>query len=277
MKGKLIVFLLVVFFLQLSSETNFDGIAANPILGHYLSADEINATNSRDFYETDPPVGPVHNIAEFEPMQGVLIRYQFGIPYALIAELSQETTVTTIVSSQAQSNTVLGYYNSNGVNTDNCNFLIAPSDSYWTRDYGPWFVIDGNGDFGIVNFPYNRPRPNDDDIPIEMAEFLDINLFGMDIYHTGGNYMTDGLGISASTDLVIPENPSLSVEEIDQLMLDYLGISNYHLIPDPNNTYIDHIDCWSKFLAVDKILLRSVPESHPQYDEIEEVADYYAE
>ena len=30
-------------------------------------------------YRTDPPQAPVRNIAEYEPMQGVLIRYPFGI------------------------------------------------------------------------------------------------------------------------------------------------------------------------------------------------------
>ena len=29
--------------------------------------------------ETEPPIGPVRNIAEYEPMQGALIRYPFGI------------------------------------------------------------------------------------------------------------------------------------------------------------------------------------------------------
>ncbi len=99
----------------------------------------------------------------------------------------------------------------------------------------------------------------------------------MDLIHTGGNYMTDGMGISASSELVWEENPSLTHEEIDGLVDDYLGIETYHVIPDPNNTYIDHIDCWAKFLDVDKILIRSVPESHPQYDEIEATADYFAE
>ncbi len=237
-----------------------------------LKADEIG----RDFYETDPPVGPVVNIAEFNKMQGVLIRYPFGIPMALIAEMSQEIMVTTIVANQSQENTVTNQYNSNGVNIDNCDFIHAPSDSYWTRDYGPWYIIDGNYEVGIVNFPYNRPRPNDNDIPIEVADFLGINLFGMDLIHTGGNYMTDGMGISSSSDLVWDENPGLSHAEVDQLVEDYLGIETYHVVPDPNNTYIDHIDCWGKFLDVDKVLIRSVPESHAQYDEIEATAEYYA-
>ncbi|MCF7911272.1 MAG: agmatine deiminase family protein [Candidatus Cloacimonetes bacterium] len=247
-------------------------------LTHWLSQAEAERWDEigRDFYETDPPPAPVHNVAEFEKMEGVLVRYPFGIPVTLIAAMSEQTKVLTIVSSSSQQNTVLSQYNSQGVNTANCEFLIAPTDSYWTRDYGPWYVIDGEGEFGITNFPYNRPRPNDNDIPIEVADYLDINLFGMDVIHTGGNYMTDGLGISASTNLVDDEN-SIPNTEIDQRMLDYLGIQTYYVIDDPNNTYIDHIDCWGKFLDVDKVLIREVPPSHAQYDEIEAVADYFAE
>ncbi len=251
----------------------------NPFLGHYLSYEEtqVQVDFRRDFYVTDPPAAPVRNIAEFEQMEGVLIRYPFGINYDIIAEMSEDVMVTTIVANQTQENIVRNNYTANGVNLDNCNFLLAPSDSYWTRDYGPWYVVDGNNDVGIVNFPYNRPRPNDNDIPIEMANFLGIELYGMDLIHAGGNYMTTGLGISASTELVWEENPSLSHDDVAQLVEDYLGIQTYHVVPDPNNTYIDHIDCWGKFLDVDKVLIRSVAQTHPQFDEIEAIAQYFSE
>ena len=29
----------------------------------------------------------------------------------------------------------------NGVNMNNVEFIIGPTDSYWTRDYGPWWVV----------------------------------------------------------------------------------------------------------------------------------------
>jgi agmatine deiminase len=262
----------------LTGVQKIDNLEKDPFpLTHWLSEAEAARWDEvgRDFYETDPPAGPVHNVAEFEKMEGVLIRYPFGIPLSLIAAMSQHTKVVTIVSSTSQQNTVLNQYNSSGVNTDNCDFLIAASDSYWTRDYGPWYIIDGEGSFAIANFPYNRPRPNDNDIPIEMAEFLEIDLYGMNVIHTGGNYMTDGYGIAASTTLVYDEN-TIPDSEVDQRMLDYLGIHTYFVVDDPNNTYIDHIDCWGKFLDVDKILIREVPASHPQYNAIEQTASYFA-
>lgn len=245
---------------------------------HYISEEEMHQQFDfkRDFYETDPPLQPVRNVAEFEQMQAVLVRYPFGIPINLVKEMAKDIEVVTIVANASQEQTVLAQYTANGVNTENCSFLYANTDSYWTRDYGPWFVFDGNNQPGIVNFPYNRPRPNDNDIPIHVADYLGIDLYGMNISHTGGNYMTDGLGKSASTDLVLEENAGLSEEEIDTLAKDYLGIANYFFRPDPLDEYIKHIDCWGKFLSPGKVLIGQVPESDYRYDDYEAAANFFA-
>ncbi len=244
---------------------------------HYLSEEEMNTPleKSRSFTPTDPPEGEIRNVAEFDPMQGVLIRYPFGIPMSLIKAMAEETVVVTIVANSTEQNTVTSQYENAGVNMDNVDFLIAPTNSYWTRDYGPWFVFDGNGNPGIVDFPYNRPRPFDDDIPVEMAEFLDIDLYGMDLISTGGNYMCSGFSIAASTDLVWEENPSLTHEEVAGYVNDYLGNTLYDVLEDPLGEYIKHIDCWSKYLSPGKVLLGQVPEWDPRYQDYEDLATYF--
>lgn len=248
-------------------------------LTHWLTPDEMTRLDEIGlaFVETDPPASPIRNVAEFDHMQGVLVRYPFGIPYTVIQEMAEEEImVTTIVNSTSQKNTVINQYIANGVDTSHCNFLIAGSNSYWTRDYGPWFESDSSNQIGIVDFPYNRPRPLDDEIPKEVANMLGIPWFGMNVIHTGGNYMTDGYGNSSSTELVWEENLSQTHEQIAEKFESYLGITTYHVRPDPNGTYIDHIDCWAKFLAPDKILVRSVPPNHPRYNAIEQAAAYWA-
>lgn len=272
----------LLLLLILTSTFNFVALGQQkpekPIkLQHWMTPQEAKLRHliGKDARVTDPPDGPVTNIAEFDKMQSVLIRYSFGISYDLIAEMSQKCNVTTIVASQSEQTYVTNQYQNQGVNLDNCDFIIAPSNSYWTRDYGPWFIFDGNDEMGITDFTYNRPRPNDNAIPAKVAEELDINLFEMDIVTAGGNYMTDGMGIAASSDLIWSENSGYTVDEINEIFQEYLGIETYHVLDDPNNTYIDHIDCWGKYLDVDKVLIRSVPESHPQYDEIEATAAYF--
>ncbi len=248
--------------------------------GHWLSAEEMLHKNEvgLNFVKTPPPVGPVRNVAEFDKMQGVLIAANpsFGIPFALIKDMADDVMVTTIVLNSSQQATVTNQYLAAGVNMNHCNFLLAPSDSYWTRDYGPWFESDSSNHIGIVDFPYNRPRPHDDSIPKQVAEMLGIPWYGMNIIHTGGNYMSDGMGIATSTTLVWDENPTQTHDSIATQIHDYLGIDPYLVVPDPNGTYINHIDCWGKYLAPDKILIRKVPSSNPQYTEIEATANYYA-
>ncbi len=234
-----------------------------------LRLDEIGINH----LTTAPPPGPgIRSCAEWEPSQGVIIRYPFGISYSLIAEMSEDLIVYTVVGSSSQQTTVTNNYQSNGVNMSNVEFIIAPTDSYWTRDYGPWFIFDGNGDFAIVDHIYNRPRPNDDAIPQEVGTYLNVPVYGMDLEATGGNYMSDGLGMAMATTLTTSENPGMTETEIDSLVEAFLG-NEYFMYPDPLGEYIEHIDCWGKFLSPQKVLVLEVPSWHSQYDELEDAAD----
>ncbi|MCU0610788.1 MAG: agmatine deiminase family protein [Candidatus Eisenbacteria bacterium] len=281
--NQLLLLIIALSVALASAETDLERrtrewMEANPhSLPHWMTPEERTRKDEigRDFVPTSPPSGPVRNIAEFEHMEGVLIRYPFGISTSIIREMAEDVMVTTIVTGSSQENTVRNTYAAAGVNLNHCNFLYHATDSYWSRDYGPWFITNGSTQVCIVDFPYNRPRPNDDDIPVAMANFMDIPWYGMQLTHTGGNYMTDGMGISASTTLVWSENSGLTHQQIADRVEDYLGVSTYHVVEDPNNTYIDHIDCWGKFLDVDKILIRSVTSTPPQYDEIEATVDYF--
>lgn len=249
-------------------------------LTHELSKQEKEQLNlqTRSFTETAPPIGIVRNVAEWEPMESVIIAYTggFGVPLFLIAEMAEETNVTTIVSNLAEENTVRTIYGNNGVDLSHCDFVYQNPDSWWTRDYSPWYISVDNSEIAIINFPYDRPRPNDDDVPILLANELEIDLYGMDVTHTGGNIMCDGYGTAVSTDLVWEENTNKTHAEINQKMQDYLGINNYHVTIDPLDDYIKHIDCWGKFLAVDKVMITEVPASDYRYNDYEFIADYFA-
>lgn len=249
-----------------------------PRLTHQMTPDEYSRRHEigKSFIQTDPPTGEVTSFAEFNRASGPVVAYPFGIPLSLIREMAKDATVTTLVPNASAEATVRNLYTQARVNLDHCIFLYIPTDSYWTRDFGPMYITYGDKQIGIVDFPYNRPRPLDDDTPRTMAQMLGIEWFGMPVTHTGGNYMSDGHGLASSTTIVYTENPEISSQEVNQRMLNYLGITDYSVLEDPNNTYIDHIDCWGKYLAPNKVLIRSVPTTHPQYDEIEQTAAYYA-
>jgi agmatine/peptidylarginine deiminase/PKD repeat protein len=269
-----------VIFMSILFVISFQLFAQKKDLKHHLTEEEskmmpeyLKQVKKKTFHTV--PVEGVRPIAEFEPSQGVLISYPLGIPLNLIAEMSEDVMVTTIVDNQNQENQVRLEYQSQGVNLSNCNFIHVEHDSYWTRDYGPMFIANNNS-IEIVDFTYNRPRLNDNRIPEKLAGFINTNVHKMDLVHCGGNYMSDGISIAISTDLVWEENSSKSHDQINQIMKNYLGVSKYHVTNDPLGEYIKHVDCWGKFLDVDKILITEVPMSNPNYSKYEEIASYFA-
>ena len=243
----------------------------------YLSEEEMNMPiSTRSFVETPPPTGEVRFPGEYEPMQAVMIVYPLGIPVELVREMAEDCKVITVVATYEQSY-AQSEFQAAGVNMDNVEFLNANTNSYWIRDFGPWYIFNGK-EPAIVDNIYNRPRPADDDLPGHFAQYWDIEMFGMKVVHTGGNMMEDGRGNGVSDDIVITESVAegITEEQVYQRMKDYLGIDPYHVTIDPQGEYIAHVDCWGKYLAPDKILLARVPQSNPRYPYYEQVAEYFA-
>ena len=245
-------------------------------LRKYLSEEEMSMPiMNRSFVETPPPSGEVRFPAEYEPMQAVMIVYPLGIPLELVREMAEDCKVITVVADYDQQY-AQSDFQSAGVNMSNVEFLNATTDSYWIRDFGPWYIFNGK-EPAIVDNIYNRPRPNDDNLPSHFADYWDIDMFGMKVVHTGGNMMQDGRGNGVSDDIVITESVAEGITEakVYERMKDYLGIDPYHVTIDPQGDYIAHVDCWGKYLAPDKIVLARVPETNPRYSYYEEVADYF--
>ena len=238
---------------------------------HYLSEEEMNTpVRNENFVETDPPTGTPRFVGEFEPMQGVMIRYPLGIPTSLVVQLANNCHVYCITQQQSSAQNT---FQNAGVNMNNVTFVNAPTDSYWVRDYGPWYIFEDRNP-AIVDNIYNRPRPNDDNISGVFANFWQIPMYGMNLEHTGGNMMEDGRGHGVSDELVFQEN-NYNETNVRNKMRDYLGIDPYHVTIDPQGDYIAHVDCWGKYLAPDKILIARVPQSNSHYADYEAVAQYF--
>ena len=242
---------------------------------HYLSEEEmLSGEKSALFSETNPPAGRyVRFPAEFEPMQAVTIRYPLGIPTSLVKQLSERTKVYVIVTSGQQSSARSTFQNA-GCNMNNITYYNMSTDSYWVRDYGPWYIFN-DLEPAIVDNVYNRPRQNDNMVPVYMGQQLGLTVYGMNLTHTGGNMMEDGRGVGVSDELVLDENNN-NETNVRNKMRNYLGIDPYHITIDPQGDYIAHVDCWGKLLAPDKILIAQLPTSNSQYDEYEEVAEFFA-
>ena len=119
----------------------------------------------------------------------------FSLSIEIIAEMSEDIIIYCLIDSSEQS-IAYSIMENEGLDMRNIEFVYADTDSYWTRDYGPWWIVNGENTVSIVDFTYNRPRINDNRVPLKISEHLDVPYFATDVIHAGGNYMTDGYGIS---------------------------------------------------------------------------------
>ena len=237
----------------------------------HLTEEEMSRLDEIGMYHisTAPPSGIIRRCAQWEPVTGALIRYNygFGLPYGLIREYAEDITLYILCVSSQQS----GCYSAlegQGVNMANVEMIDFSTNSMWTRDYGPQTVF-ADGGWGFVDHIYNRPRPLDDQINWDLGTLWSCPVYGTDLVHTGGNFLYDGHGTGFSTDLVWDENPGLSHAEIAEAMEDYLGITEYVVLPDVSSAGIHHIDCWMKVLNEETIIVKEVPPGHSHYDQIE--------
>ncbi len=127
--------------LTLTGNAQEDAPAAAP--APEPAADEA-AAEEEDVPPTPPP-GPVTGVAEWEESEGVLIRWRNS---DLIKKVQGDNKVYIPVSSDEDQERHLEWLTKEEVSMDNVEFIRVPVRSIYTRDYGPWFVFDGNGEPG---------------------------------------------------------------------------------------------------------------------------------
>ncbi len=213
---------------------------------------------------TTPPSWTPRAMAEWEEIETLLITWtSYTSVLAQIVDAAQEECVVLIACSD--SNQVKSYLNGAGVPLTNVKYLEVDYNSVWIRDYGAHTIYrDTVGASSLVDWTYNRPRPKDDNMPVEHAAWAGLPLYQMtnspwDFIATGGNLMVDGFGTAISSELIIDENPSHTVAEIDTIMKRFLGINQYVLFPTLPYDGIHHIDMHMKLLDEETILVGEYP------------------
>lgn len=137
---------------------------------------------SSKIYHCDTP-SPVRAVAEFEPMGGVLIAYpgtqipnqiqlplngprEFGIPNDLIVRMQQADTfhpvhIFIMCADSTQKSSVIENLSNTAkeyslkFDPKLIHFVPWDTDTYWTRDFGPWWIQNKvTGYYGIAKHVY---------------------------------------------------------------------------------------------------------------------------
>ena len=242
---------------------------------------------------TPPPGSNLRTAAEWEEIEVLTITWEgFQCILKQITAASVEECRVVIFSENVSQTTSYLTGNSCGgpVAMDSVEVVDAASNSIWIRDYGANTVYTEYNDGRVlVDWLYNRPRPDDDAIPDVLAAHMGLDLYSTiespgDLMNTGGNWMSDGYGTAFASELILEENgggtswwttfPDHTEEEIDQIVQAYHGVDTYVKMDVLPYDGIHHIDMHMKLLDESTLLVSEYPTGVADGPQIEANLQY---
>jgi len=230
---------------------------------------------------TPPPYSNLRAMAEWEEVQTLTISWTSfpAILKQIVAAARLESQVIILSDNVQDTEDYLLSANTGGSafsNLDNILIVNANYDSIWLRDYAANPVYGNEVDSLIlVDWQYNRNRPDDDTSPAYVADALNLDLYEtseppFDMVNTGGNYMSDGFGTAFASELVLEENdgngdyniiyPVHTEQEIDNILETFMGIHTYIKMPTLPYDGIHHIDMHMKLVDEETLLVSEYPQ-----------------
>lgn len=189
--------------------------------------------------------------AEWEPHEGTWIAWPHNkdhwpdkfdpIPavFAKLAKLIAESEKVFIcVNNQQMENEAKEELKRQNIHPEllaNILFHHIPTNTSWTRDHSPIFVRNSKGQPAITDWIFNTwggkypPWDLDDVVPQKIGKILKIPVIEPGIVMEGGSLEVNGKGTLLTTEQCLlnkNRNPSLTKEQIEKYLHDYLGATN---------------------------------------------------
>jgi agmatine deiminase len=189
--------------------------------------------------------------AEWEPHAATWIAWpherddwpgKFGpIPWVyvdIVRHLARIERVRILVEDSSVESVVRGMLKKAGVNRRRVEFFHFPTNRVWTRDYGPLFVKDEQGQLTVIDFRFNAWAKYDNwhldnAVPTQAAYALRLprhqpEVNGQRVVLEGGSIDVNGAGLLLTTEecLLSPvqaRNPGLTRQDLECVLGEYLG------------------------------------------------------
>ena len=156
---------------------------------------------------------------------------------------------------------------------DRIEIWDIPTDDLWTRDSGPTFVRNADGELAIAHIQFNgwgnkQPHKNDGKIAAAVADRLNLELMPTGLVGEQGGVEHDGAGtlLAHASCWVNPNrNGKMSEKQVGDLLLKALGGTKMIWAPGVKGKDITdyHIDALARFVAPGKVLIQIGDEIDP--------------
>lgn len=180
-----------------------------------------------------------------------------------ISEVAKGEKVNINIQDEKTQDLVTSQLQAIGTKMENIHFHHFRTNDAWCRDHGPAFVLKSNQK-AIVNWDYNAwggkyPCGLDNQIPLQIAKYLDLEVFHPHIIMEGGSIDVNGKGsLLTTTACLLNENrnPLLSQAEIEEKLCNYYNVENVIWLADgiEGDDTDGHVDDITRFVKADTVI-----------------------
>jgi agmatine deiminase len=170
-----------------------------------------------------------------------------------------------------------------GLPQERLTFYTIPTNEPWCRDHGPIFLTRAEEPrVAIVDWGHNAwgnkypPFDLDDVVPTRIAEVLELPVWQGGMILEGGSIDVNGAGVLLTSEgcLLNPNrNPSLSREQIENRLRDYLGVTDILWLGEgiEGDDTDGHVDDLARFVS-ERTIVTVVEENRddPNYEPLRE-------
>jgi len=188
--------------------------------------------------------------------------------YSLFVKYLAESELVRInVVDEAMKHFAISHLQKAGVNMQQVEFFMHPTNDAWCRDHGPAFLINPNAEIKkiIVDWNYNAwgnkypPFDLDDVIPALIGKHFNIPVYHPGIVMEGGSVEFNGKGaLLTSTACLLNENrnPQLSQSKIEEYLYTYYGVEQVLWVAEGivGDDTDGHIDDTVRFVNEDTVI-----------------------
>jgi len=206
----------------------------------------------------------------------------------IVRHLHTGEKVHILVDNLAGEKRVRGILKKEGVDLSQVGFFHLPTDRVWTRDYGPIFLTNAQGESGFLNWQFNAWAKyanwqKDDAVPDQLEPLLNIPAWkpmagDRRVVLEGGSIDVNGGGLLLTTEecllsKVQERNPGLERLDWERVFADYLGVKKVIWLGkgiEGDDTH-GHIDDLARFVAPNRVVtVMEKNTADPNYEPFQE-------
>jgi agmatine deiminase len=229
---------------------------------------------------SSPPLRqPIRLPAQWQPMERILMTFPVLYPplwdvhRQMIAAITPVADMTVIVPSAAWARAIRFYLGEphpnpsphtergfqNRIQLDRVQFLQAPTDDIWIRDYGPFVGYDAAGERAVIDGQFDPlgayPQARDDGFAAVWAAYRGLPSRRFEFHTEGGNYWSDGAGTLIVSDEMLARYPHMTARDIEARLCEAFAFDKLIMLPRLLREETGHIDLVCKLADETTVLI----------------------